>query len=81
MNKSANPKPTSSRRTRTPPPGSSLRGGVDFAYRELGPKGGVPVVFFVHLAATLDNWDPRIIDPIAARRHAVAFDKSGLPRP
>ena len=34
--------------------------GTTFAYRELGPKGGVPVVFFVHLAATLDNWDPRI---------------------
>jgi len=33
-------------------------GGVTFAYRELGPKGGVPVVFFVHLAANLDNWDP-----------------------
>ena len=33
----------------------------------------MPVVFFVHLAATLDNWDPRIIDPIAAAasRHRV----------
>lgn len=40
-------------------------GGVNFAYRELGPKGGIPVVFFVHLAATLDNWDPRIVDAIA----------------
>ena len=37
--------------------------GVTYAYRELGTNGGVPVVFFVHLAATLDNWDPRIIDP------------------
>ena len=33
-------------------------GGVTFAYRELGPTGGVPVVFLVHLAANLDNWDP-----------------------
>ena len=40
-------------------------GGTTYAYRELGPKGGIPVVFFVHLAATLDNWDPRIVDPIA----------------
>ena len=45
-------------------------GGVTYAYRELGPKGGIPVVFFVHLAATLDNWDPRIIDP----------DRQGAPR-
>jgi pimeloyl-ACP methyl ester carboxylesterase len=53
-------------------------GGMTFAYRELGPKGGVPVVFFVHLAATLDNWDPRIIDPIAQRRHVIAFDNRGV---
>ena len=53
-------------------------GGVTFAYRELGPKGGIPVVFFVHLAATLDNWDPRIIDPIAKGRHVIAFDNRGV---
>jgi pimeloyl-ACP methyl ester carboxylesterase len=53
-------------------------GGVTYAYRELGPKGGIPVVFFVHLAATLDNWDPRIIDPIAKSRHVIAFDQRGV---
>jgi pimeloyl-ACP methyl ester carboxylesterase len=52
--------------------------GVRYAYRELGPKGGIPVVFFVHLAATLDNWDPRIIDPIAQHRHVVTFDQRGV---
>jgi pimeloyl-ACP methyl ester carboxylesterase len=52
--------------------------GVTYAYRELGPKGGIPVVFFVHLAATLDNWDPRIIDPIAKHRHVIAFDNRGV---
>jgi pimeloyl-ACP methyl ester carboxylesterase len=53
-------------------------GGTTYAYRELGPKGGIPVVFFVHLAATLDNWDPRIVDPIAKTRHVVAFDNKGV---
>jgi pimeloyl-ACP methyl ester carboxylesterase len=53
-------------------------GGVSYAYRELGPKGGVPVVFFVHLAANLDNWDPRIIDPIAAEHHVITFDNRGV---
>jgi pimeloyl-ACP methyl ester carboxylesterase len=53
-------------------------GGTTYAYRELGPKGGIPVVFFVHLAATLDNWDPRIIDPIARGRHVIAFDNRGV---
>ena len=53
-------------------------GGVSYAYRELGPKGGVPVVFFVHLAATLDNWDPRIVDAIAKNHHVVTFDNKGV---
>jgi len=53
-------------------------GGTTYAYRELGPKDGIPVVFFIHLAATLDNWDPRIIDPIAKGRHVIAFDNRGV---
>ena len=53
-------------------------GGVTYAYRELGPKGEIPVVFFVHLAGTLDNWDPRIIDPIAKGRHVITFDNRGV---
>jgi len=53
-------------------------GGVSYAYRELGPKGGIPVIFFVHLAATLDNWDPRIVDPIATDHHVIAFDNRGV---
>jgi pimeloyl-ACP methyl ester carboxylesterase len=53
-------------------------GGVTYAYRELGPKGGIPVIFLVHLAATLDNWDPRIIDPIAKEHHVIAFDNRGV---
>jgi pimeloyl-ACP methyl ester carboxylesterase len=53
-------------------------GGVTYAYRELGPKGGTPVVFLVHLAATLDNWDPRIVDPIAKHHHVIAFDNRGV---
>jgi pimeloyl-ACP methyl ester carboxylesterase len=53
-------------------------GGVSYAYRELGPKGGIPVVFFVHLAATLDNWDPRVVDAIAKNHHVVTFDNKGV---
>ena len=60
------------------PARSITAGGVTYAYRELGPKGGIPVVFFVHLAATLDNWDPRIIDPIAKNHHVIAFDNRGV---
>ena len=53
-------------------------GSTTYAYRELGPKGGIPVVFFVHLAGNLDNWDPRIVDPIAKNRHVITFDQRGV---
>ena len=53
-------------------------GGVEFAYRQLGPSTGVPVVFLTHLAAVLDNWDPRVVDGIAARRRVIAFDNRGV---
>jgi pimeloyl-ACP methyl ester carboxylesterase len=53
-------------------------GGVTFAYRELGPTSGVPVVFLTHLAAVLDNWDPRVVDGIAAKHRVIAFDNRGV---
>ena len=57
---------------------SIVVGDTTYAYRELGPAGGIPVVFFVHLAGTLDNWDPRIVDTIARHRHVVTFDQRGV---
>ena len=53
-------------------------GGVEFAYRELGSGTDVPVVFLHHLTAVLDDWDPRIIDGIAARHRVIAFDNRGV---
>lgn len=53
-------------------------GGVTYAYRDLGPKTGIPVVFFVHLAGTMDNWDPAVVDPIAAGHHVITFDNRGI---
>jgi pimeloyl-ACP methyl ester carboxylesterase len=53
-------------------------GGVSFAYRELGPATGVPVIFLTHLAAVLDNWDPRVVDGIAAAHRVITFDNRGV---
>jgi pimeloyl-ACP methyl ester carboxylesterase len=52
--------------------------GVEFAYRQLGPSTGVPVVFLTHLAAVLDNWDPRVVDGIAAKHRVITFDNRGV---
>ena len=54
-------------------------GGVTFAYRELGTNNpGTPVVFLIHLAAVLDNWDPRVVDGFAARHRVITFDNRGV---
>ena len=53
-------------------------GGMDFAYRELGPKTGVPLVLVTHLAAVLDNWDPRVVDGLAAKHRVITFDNRGV---
>jgi pimeloyl-ACP methyl ester carboxylesterase len=52
--------------------------GTPVAYRELGPATGVPVIFLHHLGAVLDNWDPRAVDGIAAKRHVITFDNRGV---
>jgi len=53
-------------------------GGTRFAYRELGPDTGTPVIFLNHLAAELDRWDPRVVDGIAAERRVIVFDNIGI---
>ncbi|MDV3130211.1 alpha/beta hydrolase [Mycobacterium sp. 21AC1] len=53
-------------------------GGLRFAYRELGGGSDIPVVFLHHLTAVLDDWDPRVIDGIAARHRVIAFDNRGV---
>jgi pimeloyl-ACP methyl ester carboxylesterase len=53
-------------------------GGTSFAYRELGPRGGTPLVFLHHFTAVLDDWDPRVIDGVAAHRHVITFDNRGI---
>ncbi len=53
-------------------------GGVPFAYRELNSNAGIPVIFLHHLMAVLDDWDPRVIDGIAAQHRVIAFDNRGV---
>jgi pimeloyl-ACP methyl ester carboxylesterase len=53
-------------------------GTARFAYRQVGAQAGVPVVFLPHWTAVMDDWDPRVIDGIAAKRHVVTFDNRGV---
>ena len=54
-------------------------GGIDFYYRKLGEdNSGVPVIFLNHLAATMDNCDPGIMDGIASKHQIICFDNRGV---
>jgi pimeloyl-ACP methyl ester carboxylesterase len=51
--------------------------GIDYAYRDLG-EGDVPLVLLQHFRGNLDNWDPALVDALAAGRRVVAFDNVGV---
>jgi pimeloyl-ACP methyl ester carboxylesterase len=51
--------------------------GVDYAYREAG-QGTVPLILLQHFRGNLDNWDPALIDALAATRRVVTFDNAGV---
>ena len=51
---------------------------VKFAYRDLGPQGGVPVVLLNHWGAVLDNFDPYIVDALVQSHRVIAVDCRGI---
>jgi pimeloyl-ACP methyl ester carboxylesterase len=50
--------------------------GIDYAYRETGT--GEPLVLLQHFRGNLDNWDPALVDALAAERRVIAFDNAGV---
>jgi len=53
--------------------------GTKIAYGELSPGASrLPLVMLVHLAANLDNWDPRLVDQLANDRHLILLDLPGV---
>ena len=51
--------------------------GLRFAYRDTGGDGR-PLVLFQHFRGNLDNWDPALIDDLAAKRRVITFDYEGV---
>jgi len=54
--------------------------GVTYAYRRFGnaERGAPPVLFFTHFRGNLDNWDPALVDAIAAQREVLLLDNAGV---
>ncbi len=53
-------------------------GGIRFAYRRFGKKGGVPLVFNPHILGNMDSWDPSVTDGLAQRGEVILFDNAGV---
>lgn len=55
------------------------KGQLKIAYREMSQgKSEIPLVLLGHLAGTLDNWDPKLIDLLAQKQHLILFDLPGV---
>jgi pimeloyl-ACP methyl ester carboxylesterase len=52
--------------------------GTSYAYRHFGKAGTIPMVFLQHFRGNLDNWDPALVDDIAAEREVILVDNSGV---
>ena len=54
--------------------------GVSFAYRRFGVSADaqLPLLFLQRFRGNLDNWDPWLVDPIAAHREVVLLDNAGV---
>jgi len=50
---------------------------IEYAYRDLG-AGDVPLVLLQHFRGNLDNWDPALVDALAADRRVVTFGNVGV---
>ena len=51
--------------------------GIGYACRDTG-GGAPPLVLLQHFRGNLDNWDPALIDALAASRRVVTFDNAGV---
>jgi pimeloyl-ACP methyl ester carboxylesterase len=51
--------------------------GIEYAYRDVG-TGDPPLVLLQHFRGNLDNWDPALVDELAAQRRVVTFDNVGV---
>lgn len=54
--------------------------GIRFAYRQLGPSSGTPLVLLQHFSGNIDSWDPAVVNTLATDRPVIAFDNAGVGR-
>src|ERR1700726_1638354 len=53
-------------------------GGIRFAYRRFGRRGGTPLLLLGYFTANLDRWDPKVTNGFAAEREVILVDYPGI---
>ncbi|HWH19352.1 MAG TPA: alpha/beta hydrolase [Solirubrobacterales bacterium] len=54
--------------------------GITYAFRRVGTSSpdGIPLVLLQHFRGNIDNWDPALVDGLAAECDVIAFDNTGV---
>jgi pimeloyl-ACP methyl ester carboxylesterase len=64
----------------TAPTQFARAGDGQFAYRRFGPRGAAPLLLCNYFAATMDDWDPKVTNGLAAEHDVILFDYPGIGR-
>jgi pimeloyl-ACP methyl ester carboxylesterase len=59
---------------------TAVANGIEYAYRDSSPgdSTGTPLVLLQRFRGNLDNWDPALVDALAANRRVLTFDNAGV---
>jgi pimeloyl-ACP methyl ester carboxylesterase len=56
----------------------AIETGEVLTYREAGKQDSVPLLLLPHFRASLDSWDPALVDGLATNRRVIAFNNVGV---
>jgi pimeloyl-ACP methyl ester carboxylesterase len=57
---------------------SVLVPGGRVVFRRAGPDNGTPLLLCHRFRGTIDDWDPALLNGLAAERHVIVFDGAGV---
>lgn len=53
-------------------------GGSELAYRRIGSARGKPIIMLQHCGGAMDDWDPAVVNGLAASRPVYVFNYAGV---
>jgi pimeloyl-ACP methyl ester carboxylesterase len=51
---------------------------IRYPYRRFGRGSGLPILLLNYFAATMDDWDPKVTNGLAAEQEVILFDNAGV---